>query len=132
LVPRFTEHKVNQCTWHHVDARPVTLASAYMSLDEVDWNIMVPAKVNQTWTGTIVANFHETVEMSHKVRTADTFSDYIATLPEHICQLLMHYEFTPGVKEPWKLVSNETCYWNWGPTDPTIWEKKQHHLDECW
>jgi hypothetical protein len=34
--------------------------------------------------------------MSHKVRTADTFRDYIATLPEHICRLLMHYEFTPG------------------------------------
>jgi hypothetical protein len=72
------------------------LASAYTSLDEVDWNIMVPTMVNRTQTGTIVANFHETVEMSHKVRTADTFSDYIATLPEHIRRLLMHYQFTPG------------------------------------
>jgi hypothetical protein len=71
------------------------LASAYTSLDEVDWNIMVLTMVNQTQTGTIVANFHETVETSHKVRTADTFSDYIATLLEHIHRLLMHYEFTP-------------------------------------
>jgi hypothetical protein len=96
LVPRFTEHKVNQCTQHHVDATLVMLASVYTSLDDMDWNIMVPMTVNQTWTGTIVANFHKIVEMSDKVRTADTFSDYIATLPEHICRLLMHYEFTPG------------------------------------
>jgi hypothetical protein len=60
------------------------LASVYTSLDDVDWNIMVPTMVNQTQTGTIVANFHETVETSHRVRTADTFNDYIATLPEHI------------------------------------------------
>ena len=69
-----------------------------MSLDDVDWNIMVPTTVNQTRTSTIVASFHETVEMSQDVRPADTFSNYIATLPEHIRQLLMHYEFTPGGK----------------------------------
>ena len=27
---------------------------------------------------------------------ADTFSDYIKTLPEHIQRLLMHVEFAPG------------------------------------
>jgi hypothetical protein len=84
LVPCFTEHKVNQRTRRHVDATPVTLASVYTSLDDVDWNIMVPTTVNRTRTGTIVANFHETVGTSHEVRTADTLSDYIATLPEHI------------------------------------------------
>jgi hypothetical protein len=67
-----------------------------MSLDNVDWNIMVPTMVNQTQTGTIVANCHETVETSHEARTADTFSDYIATLLEHIRRLLMNSEFTPG------------------------------------
>jgi hypothetical protein len=84
LVPCFTEHKVNQCTRCHVDATPVTLASVYTSLDDVDWNIMVPTMVNRTRTGTIVANFHKTVGTSHEVRTADTLSVYIATLPEHI------------------------------------------------
>jgi hypothetical protein len=57
---------------------------------------MVSMTVNQTQTSTIVTSFHETMETSHNVRLANTFSDYIATLPEHIHQLLMHYEFTPG------------------------------------
>jgi hypothetical protein len=97
-----------------------------MSLDEVDWNIMVPMMVNRTQTGTIVANFHETLEMSHKVRTADTFSDYIATLPEHICQLLMHYEFTPGGERTLKACLKRNMLLKLGTdgSGPTDWDRR--------
>jgi hypothetical protein len=78
-VPLFTEYKVHQQTWHHVDATHIALASVYMSLDDVDCNIMVPMTVNWTSTSTIVTSFHETVETSHDMRPAYTFSDYIAT-----------------------------------------------------
>jgi hypothetical protein len=72
------------------------MASQYVSLDDVEWNIMIPATVTRTRTRNIVASFHETVEEIQEARTVNTFSEYIATLPQHKRRLLMHYEFTPG------------------------------------
>jgi hypothetical protein len=72
------------------------MASPYESLEDVDWNIMIPATVKQMLARNIVASFHETAEEIQEARPATTISDYIATLPQHIRRLLMHYEFTPG------------------------------------
>jgi hypothetical protein len=77
----------------------VTLATAsrYECLNEVHWNIMIPANVQQTWTQNVIATFHMHAEVTEDDddNTA-TFSDYIKTLPEHIHWLLMHVEFAPG------------------------------------
>jgi hypothetical protein len=50
-----------------MDAMPVAMALTYTSLDDIDWNIMIPATVKQTQTRNIVATFHENVE-----KTQDT------------------------------------------------------------
>jgi hypothetical protein len=74
---QFTEHVVSTRKWYHVDATPVAMASPYESLEDVDWNIMIPATVKRTRTRNIVASFHETAEEIHEARPATTFSDYI-------------------------------------------------------
>jgi hypothetical protein len=51
-TPRFTEYTVHQRTRHHVDATLTATASTYVSLEEVDWNIMVPASMTTTQTRT--------------------------------------------------------------------------------
>jgi hypothetical protein len=93
---QFTEHVVSTRKWYCVDTTPVAMASPYESLEDVDWNIMIPATVKWTQTSNIVASFHETAEETQEARPATTFSDYIATLLQHTWRLLMHYEFTPG------------------------------------
>jgi hypothetical protein len=60
------------------------MASPYESLEDVDWNIMIPATVKRMQTRKIVASFHETVEEIQEARPATTFSDYIVNLPQHI------------------------------------------------
>jgi hypothetical protein len=93
---QFTEHVVSTRKRYRVDATPVAMASPYESLEDVDWNIMIPVTVKQMQTRNIVASFHETAEEIQEARPATTFSDYIATLLQHIRRLLMHYEFTLG------------------------------------
>jgi hypothetical protein len=94
---RFTEYMVLHRTRHHVDATPVAMASTYADLEAVDWHIMIPATVTQTRTRNMIATFHDNAVMTlEDPLNVVTFNDYIKTLPEHIQQLLMHFEFTPG------------------------------------
>jgi hypothetical protein len=81
---QFTEYVVSTCKQYHVDATPVTMASPYESLEDVDWNIMILATVKRMQTRNIVGSFHETAEEIQEARPATTFSDCIATLPQHI------------------------------------------------
>jgi hypothetical protein len=45
---RFTKYMVHQQTQHHVDTMPLSTASTYVSLKEINWNIMIPANVEKT------------------------------------------------------------------------------------
>jgi hypothetical protein len=47
-VTRFTAHVVRTQSRHHVDATPSATVLRYMLLDDVDWNVMVPATVQRT------------------------------------------------------------------------------------
>jgi hypothetical protein len=47
---RFTEYSVSQHTRHHADATPFATASMHVSLEDVNWNIMIPANVTKTHT----------------------------------------------------------------------------------
>jgi hypothetical protein len=85
-----------------MDAMPVAIASTYTSLDDVNGNIMILATVTQTWTRNIIATFHENVEKTQATSWTATFSDYIAMLPEHICQPLITTSSLQGEKESWR------------------------------
>jgi hypothetical protein len=85
---QFTEYVVSMHKRYCVDATPVAMASPYQSLEDMTVKRMQPRN--------IAASFHETTEEIQEARPATTFSDYIATLPQHIRRLLMHYEFTLG------------------------------------
>jgi hypothetical protein len=96
-MTQFTEYVVLHQTRHHVDATPVAMASQYTDLEEVDWNIMIPATVKQTQTRNVITTFHDNAVVTlEDPLNAVTFKDYIKTLTEHIQWLLMHIEFTPG------------------------------------
>ncbi len=96
-MTQFTEYVVLHRTRHHVDATPVAMASQYTDLEELDWNIMIPATVKKTQTRNVIATFHDNAVVTlEDPLNAVTFKDYIKTLPEHIQWLLMHIEFTPG------------------------------------
>ena len=49
---------MSQRTQHHADATPFATASMYVSLEDVDWNIMIPANVMKTQTRNVIATFH--------------------------------------------------------------------------
>jgi hypothetical protein len=69
----------------------------YTSLDNVDWNVMVPATVQRTLTGNVMVTFHECVEEPQDEEgEAHTFREYMKKLPEHERRLLWHIEFAPG------------------------------------
>jgi hypothetical protein len=44
----FTEYKVHSKSQHKVTAMPIATASQYASLEEVDWNLMIPATLQPT------------------------------------------------------------------------------------
>jgi hypothetical protein len=72
----------------------------YVSLEDVDWNIMIPANVKRTQTRNMIATFHLHVKPPQdESDDVDTFGDYIKTLPDHIQWLLMQVEFIPGGKD---------------------------------
>jgi hypothetical protein len=94
---RFTEYTVSQRTRHHADVTPFATASMYVSLEDVNWNIMIPATVMKTRTRNVIATFHSHAKTSRDARNeVGSFGDYIKTLPDHVQQLLMHVEFIPG------------------------------------
>jgi hypothetical protein len=83
-VTRFTAHVVRTRTRHHVDATPSATVLWYTSLDDVDWNVMVPAMVQRTLTGNVMVMFHKCVEESQDEKgEAHTFREYMKKLPEH-------------------------------------------------
>jgi hypothetical protein len=49
---------VHQQTCHQVDDTPFATASMYVSLDEIDWNILITANVKNTQTEHVIATFH--------------------------------------------------------------------------
>jgi hypothetical protein len=55
---QFTEYKVTLQTQHHADTTPFVTASMYVSLEDVNWNIMIPANVMRTQTQNVIATFH--------------------------------------------------------------------------
>ena len=80
-----------------MDATLTATASTYVSLEEVDWNIMVPASVTMTRTQNVTATFHLHGENSQEeCDDVNTFDEYIKTLPVHEKRMLMHVEFVPG------------------------------------
>jgi hypothetical protein len=69
----------------------------YVSLEDVDWNIMIPANVMRTWTQNVIATFHSHTKLPQEASDeVDNFGAYLKTLPDHIQWLLMHIEFVPG------------------------------------
>jgi hypothetical protein len=88
---------VHQQTCHQVDATPFATAFMYVSLDKVNWNIMIPANVKKTRTQHVIATFHLHMESNPDKRDdVDSFGNYIKTLQDHIKRLLMHVKFVPG------------------------------------
>jgi hypothetical protein len=80
-----------------VDATLTVTASIYVSLEEVDWNIMVPASMTTTQTRNVTATFHLHGENSQEEHDdVNTFDEYIKTLPVHEKWMIMHVEFIPG------------------------------------
>jgi hypothetical protein len=70
----FTEYTVHQHTRQYVEAVPVATTSTYVDLEEVDWNIMIPATVKPTRTQTVLATFHSHVSvLSEEANTVTTF-----------------------------------------------------------
>jgi hypothetical protein len=68
-----------------------------VSLEDVDWNTMIPANVTKTWTRNVIATFHLHVKTSQDARDeVGSFGNYLKTLPDHIQQLLMHVKFILG------------------------------------
>jgi hypothetical protein len=75
----------SQCTQHHADATPFATASTYVSLEDVDWNIMIPANVMKTRTQNVIATFLLHAKTSQDARDeVGSFGDYLKTLPDHI------------------------------------------------
>jgi hypothetical protein len=57
----------------------------YVSLEDVDWNIMIPANVTKTRTQNVIATFHLHTKTSQDARNeVGSFDDYLKTLPDHI------------------------------------------------
>jgi hypothetical protein len=68
-----------------------------VSLEDVDWNIVIPANVMRTWTQNVIATFHLHTKLPQEASDeVDSFGAYLKTLPDHIQWLLMHIEFVLG------------------------------------
>jgi hypothetical protein len=81
---QFMEYTVHQRNQHHADATPFATASTYVSLEDTDWNIMIPANVKRTRTQNVIATFHSHAKPPQdESDDVDTFGDYIKTLPDH-------------------------------------------------
>jgi hypothetical protein len=82
---RFMEYTVSQHTQHHADATPFATASTYVSLEDVNWNIMIPANVTKTWTRNMIATSHSHAKTSQDAGDeVGSFGNYLKTLPDHI------------------------------------------------
>jgi hypothetical protein len=100
---QFYEYKMIQQMRHGITATPVEVAPIHAKLEEVDWNVMIPATVLKTCTRNLIVEFHlhtMTIQANEKPKT--TFNEYKETLPVHIQQLLMQYEFVPGGEQTLK------------------------------
>jgi hypothetical protein len=78
----FSEYKMIRQTRHGITATPVEVAPIHAKLEEVDWNVMIPATVLKTC---VIAEFHlpmTTIQANEKPKT--TFDKYVETLPVHI------------------------------------------------
>jgi hypothetical protein len=72
----------------------------YVSLEDIDWNIMIPANVMRTWTQNVIATFHSHVKPPQEASDeVDNFGAYLKTLPDHVQWLLMHIKFVLGGKD---------------------------------
>jgi hypothetical protein len=64
---------------------PIDVASIYDSLEEVDWNIMIPVSIHETQSHNATVSFQEQEELTPHPESMDTgFAEYIKTLPDHI------------------------------------------------
>jgi hypothetical protein len=82
---QFFEYKMIWQTRHGVTATPVEVAPVHAKLEEVDWNVMIPAMVLKTRTRNVIAEFNlhtTTIQANEKPKT--TFDEYVETLPVHI------------------------------------------------
>jgi hypothetical protein len=71
-----------------------------VSLEDVNWDIMIPANVTKTRTQNVIATFHSHAKTSQDARDeVGSFGDYLKTLPDHIQRLLMDVKFVPGSKD---------------------------------
>jgi hypothetical protein len=71
-----------------------------VSLEDIDWNIMIPANVMKTRTRNVTVTFHSHAKTSQDAHDeVGSFGDYLKTLPDHIQQLLMHVKFVPGSED---------------------------------
>jgi hypothetical protein len=64
---------------------------------------MILATVLKTRTRNVIAEFHShTMPIQANEKPKTTFDEYVETLPVHIQQLLMQYEFVPGGEQTLK------------------------------
>ncbi len=79
------EYTVSQPTQHHVNSTLFATASTYMSPEDINWNIMIPANVTKTQTRNVVATFHLHAKTSQDAHDeVGSFGYYLKTLPDHI------------------------------------------------
>lgn len=93
LATQFTEYEIHQQTKHNVNATPVEVASIYVTLEDVDWNVMIPAT---SVTNSNSKHYCQIPFPHHNRTNTATFDEYMKTLPDHVQQLLMHIELVPG------------------------------------
>ncbi len=112
---RFTEYTVSQRTRHYADATPFATASMYVSLEDVGWNIMIPANVTKTRTQNVITTFHSHAKTSQDARDeVGSFGNHLKTLPDHIQRLLMHVKFIPG---------GEDMLMHWNKWSLNLWKE---------
>jgi hypothetical protein len=57
----------------------------YVSLEDINWNIMIPANVKKTRTRNVIVTFHLHAKPSQDAcDEVGSFGDYLKTLPDHI------------------------------------------------
>jgi hypothetical protein len=80
-TPHFSEYTVHQQTQHQSELTPMDIASIYTSLEETNWNIMIPVGIHETRSCSFTISFHEQVmESTQPSKYEDSgFANYIKT-----------------------------------------------------
>jgi hypothetical protein len=87
----------------------------YVSLEDVGWNIMIPANVTKTRTRNVITTFHSHAKTSQDARDeVGSFGNHLKTLPDHIQRLLMHVKFIPG---------DEDMLMHWNKWSLNLWKE---------